>query len=562
MRKEKILLLLLPFWDPQIPPLGISCLKSYLQRHGYHVKSMDTNVVEEFNDIHNRYFDTLSRYVPENKRGNFNNVGHDVLRNHMMAFIHHEPGDEEKYLELVKMIIYKTFFTHVTREQIQELQEILTDFYHCLGEYLLKLLAREMPLILGLSVFRGNLAASMFAFKLTKEKYPAIKTVMGGAIFAGELAMGSENLEFFLKKTPYIDKIIVGEGEMLFLEYLRGELPESQKVYTLVDINQESLDISSAPAPDFSDFDLRFYPNLAAFTSRSCPFQCSFCTETIYWGKYREKKVNQIVKEMTELYAKYNSQLFLMCDSLLNLVITGLARDLVKSGLSLYWDGYLRADNLACSADYTWLWRRGGFYRARLGIESGSTHVLELMGKKISLEQIKTTISNLARAGIKTTTYWVVGHPGETEEDFRQTLEIIEELRDDIYEAWCSPFNYYKIGQVNSSQWEEKSQLLYPLWAKEMLVVQTWTPEVEPGREEAYQRMNRFVARCRQLGIPNPYSMKEFYQADERWKRLHKNAVPALVEFQNKDKYIDENKKIKQVVTAGKKLTGDIEFAF
>jgi len=562
MKKEKILLLLLPFWEPQIPPLGISCLKAYLQAHGFPVKSADANVVEEFHDLHNRYFDTLRTYVPGNKQGNFSNVGHDVIRNHMMAFIHHQPADEEQYLELVKIIIYKTFFIHITPEQTRELDEIVKDFYRSLGNYLLTLLSGENPSVLGLSVFRGNLAASMFAFKLAKEKYPAIKTVMGGAIFAGELAPGSENLEFFLKKTPYIDKILAGEGEILFLQYLRGELAESRKVHTLADIDQKALDISSVPVPDFSDFDLRFYPNLAAFTSRSCPFQCSFCTETVYWGKYRAKQVKQIVKEMTELSAEYHSQLFLMCDSLLNPVITDLARELVKSGLSLYWDGYLRADHLAGSEDSTWLWRQGGFYRARLGIETGSPHVLELMRKKISLQQIKTAISNLARAGIKTTTYWVVGHPGETEADFQQTLQIIKELRDDIYEAWCSPFNYYKTGQVNSSQWEEKSRLLYPAEAKEMLVVQTWALEIEPGREEAYRRMNRFVDWCRQLGIPNPYSMKEFYQADERWKKLHKNAVPTLVEFQDKEKYIDENKKIKQVVPAQKKLTTEMNFDF
>ena len=562
MKKEKILLVLLPYWEPQIPPLGISCLKSYLQHHGCQVKGVDANVEEEFNDIHNRYFDTLRRYVPGDKRGNFYNVGHDVLRNHMMAFIHHEPGEEEKYLELVKMIITKTFFTDITREQTRELDEIVKDFYHTLGNYILELLAREKPVVFGLSVFRGNLAASLFAFKLTKEKYPAIKTVMGGAIFAGELAIGSENLEFFLKKTPYIDKILVGEGEILFLAYLRGELAETRKVYTLADIDREALDISTLPVPDFSDFDLRFYPDLAAFTSRSCPYQCSFCTETVYWGKYREKQVNQIVKEMTGLYAQYHTQLFLMCDSLLNPVITGLARELVKTGMSLYWDGYLRADHLASSEDSTWLWRQGGFYRARLGIESGSPHVLESMRKKISIDQIKAAVTNLARAGIKTTTYWVVGHPGETEADFQQTLEIISELRDDIYEAWCCPFNYYKTGQVDSSQWEEKSRLLYPPEARDMLVVQTWTLAIEPAREEAYRRMNRFAAWCRQLGIPNPYTMKEFYQADDRWKKLHKNAVPALVEFQDKEKYIDENKKIKPLVTARKKLTGDMQFGF
>ena len=42
--KKKILLVLLPFWTPQIPPLGISCLKSFLQARGYGIKTVDVNV--------------------------------------------------------------------------------------------------------------------------------------------------------------------------------------------------------------------------------------------------------------------------------------------------------------------------------------------------------------------------------------------------------------------------------------------------------------------------------------------------------------------------------------
>jgi radical SAM superfamily enzyme YgiQ (UPF0313 family) len=265
---------------------------------------------------------------------------------------------------------------------------------------------------------------------------------------------------------------------------------------------------------------------------------------------------------MTALYGKHKSQLFLMCDSLLNPIITPLANALLQSGRSLYWDGYLRVDAQVCNRDNCFRWRRGGFYRARLGIESGSAHVLERMGKSISIEQIKTALSSLADAGIKTTTYWVIGHPGETEADFQQTLDMIEELRDDIYEAWCSPFNYYKTGQVNSDLWAGRSRLLYPPEVREMLVVQSWTLEVEPSREEAFRRMNRFVARCRELGIPNPYSLAEIYRADERWKKLHQNAVPSLVEFGDKTAYIDENKTIKRVVSARKKMADHMDFDF
>jgi hypothetical protein len=56
--------------------------------------------------------------------------------------------------------------------------------------------------------------------------------------------------------------------------------------------------------------------------------------------------------------------------------------------------------------------------------------------------------------------------------------------------------------------------------------------------------------------------MIEFYRADERWKKLHKNAVPSLVEFDNKDIYIDESKQVKKAVTAQKKLNEDITFDF
>ena len=559
---EKILLALLPFWEPQIPPLGIVSLRTFLEKHGYRVNILDANILETFSQVHREYFALLEACVPAENRGNFHNVGQDVLRNHLMAHLHREKEEENRYLELVTILVSKTFFVTLAPDRVKALNALLDQFYQVLETYFSRVLLEEKPTLLGLSVVRGNLAASLFAFKLAKAVNPLIRTVMGGAVFAGELAKGSDNLAFFLEKTPYIDKILLGEGELLFLKYLEGELPPEQRVYTLEDIGGETLDITSEGPPDFSGLNLEFYPNLGAAASRSCPFQCSFCTETVFWGSYRKKTPGQIREEMKHLTNRYRRQLFLMCDSLLNPIITPLATELIESGESVYFDGYLRADKQACNGENTLLWRRAGFYRARLGIESGSPHVLELMGKKISPEEIKGSITNLANAGIKTTTYWVVGHPGETPDDFQQTLDLIEELRDDIYEAWCSPFNFYLTGQVNSSQWQEKSVLLYPAWARELLIVQTWTLECEPTREEAYRRMNRFVRHCEKLGIPNPYTLIEFYHADQRWKQRHKNAVPALVEFENKDRLIDEHKYVKMQAAAQQKLDKNMGFDF
>jgi radical SAM superfamily enzyme YgiQ (UPF0313 family) len=168
-----------------------------------------------------------------------------------------------------------------------------------------------------------------------------------------------------------------------------------------------------------------------------------------------------------------------------------------------------------------------------------------MIGKQITPQMIAATVSALAYAGIKTTTYWVIGHPGETEEDFQQTLDLVEQLKNDIWQAEPAPFDYYYSGQAAQHEWAKKRRLLYPDWATDMLLVQSWILDLEPSREVAYQRVFRFGEHCRKLGIPNPYTLHEVHQADERWKQLHKNAVPSILEFRNTKQYIEENKSIK-----------------
>lgn len=544
--QEKILLIILPRWEQLIPPMGISCLKSFLRQYGYNVKTVDVNGQEQLCEPFDRYFSNLTKFVPDEKKGNFYNIINEVISNHMMAHLNHE--DEKKYTQLVKIIISKTFFCHLDDGAVGELNKIIDEYYKRLETYIHRLLEKEKPTVLGISVYGSTFPSSLFAFKVAKKNYPGLKTVMGGGIFSDQLTLGSLNLEFFWEKArDYIDRLIIGEGEMLLLKYLRGELPESQRILTLQNLNNEVLDLSLVDKPDFSDLDLSNYNYLAAYGARSCPLNCTFCAETVIWGKYRKKNTRQVADELIKLYVTHGRQLFLMSDSLLNPLITGLSRELLKRDVSIYWDGYLRADRDVCETEKTHLWRRGGFYRARLGLESGSQRILDLMGKKITPQQITDAVSSLALSGIKTTTYWIIGYPGETEEDFLQTLDLIEKLKDNIYEADCNTFKYSLTGQVHSEKWQktQKRMLLYPQEAKDMLITQTWVL-CEPSREETYQRLNRFVRHCKKLGIPNPYSMYDIHYADLRWKKLHKNAVPTLLEFKNKG-YINENKNMKKL---------------
>jgi radical SAM superfamily enzyme YgiQ (UPF0313 family) len=543
----KILLALLPFWDPLIPPQGIACLKSFLQGHGYRVTTKAANMERRFLVLYSRYFDVIEKIVPENRLDVLFHLGHFVLQNHMMAHINYK--DEHEYNELVRELVYKNFYVDIPGSHVSELNQILIEFYRELENYFLDILAKETPDVLGLSVYKATLPASLFVFKLTRQRYPYIRTIMGGGIFADHLAEKSPNLEFFQEKAKdYVDKIFIGQGELLLLKYLRGELPPGQSIYTLKDLNGQVLDFAAAGLPDYSDFNLNQHQNisLGATASTGCKFQCSFCNEVKFFGKFRKKDPAQTAREMMALYREYGYQLFFMTDAMLNPVIFDLAAELIDSGVTLYYDSYLRVDRETADIENTLLWRRGGFYRARLGVESGSQRVLDLIGKGITPGQIKAAVSGLAYAGIKTTTYWVIGHPGETEDDFRQTLDLVTQLKNDLWQAECAPFDYYYSGQAHSDRWAPRRKLLYPENAKDLLIAQTWILDLEPSREETYRRLFRFTEHCRKLGIPNPYSINEIHSADQRWRKLHKNAVPPLLDFQKRN-FIDDTGKVKKL---------------
>lgn len=559
--KEKILLTILPYWDPMIPPMGITSLKAFLQGYGYNVKTVDLIVKKESLDFYKDYFNTLRKCIPGEKRGNFNNIGHDVLQNHMMGYLYHE--DEKELLELVGLLVYKSYYTEVDDCYCRKLNKIVRDFYAMLEDYFPRLLEEEKPDVLGVTAYKCTLPASMFVLQLAKKKYPHIKTLMGGGTFNETHAPDSPNFAALLEVTKdYLDKIIIGQGELLFLKYLQGELPESKRVYTKEDINGQFLDFHQLDLPDFSDLDLVRYPYLANTASASCIYQCTFCVASKVAGKYRTKAPRQTVDEMIRMYKQYGRQLFFMTDSLLNPIVTELAKEFITSGVSIYYDSYFRVDDASADIRETLLWRRGGLYRVRLGTESGSQRILDEMDKRVTVKQIKAAVSALAYAGIKTTTYWVVGYPGETEEDFQQTLDLIEELKDDIFQAECNYFLPHYSQQFKADNWRKHIQLLYPEEMSNMLIFQYYTPVVPPLREETFSRLQRFEAHCKKLGIPNPYSLNEHIDGDKRWKKLHKHAVPPMMDFLKKGKYIDENKNIKLTSSARNTRQEDDGFEF
>ncbi len=93
------------------------------------------------------------------------------------------------------------------------------------------------------------------------------------------------------------------------------------------------------------------------------------------------------------------------------------------------WSALTRA-NLV-SPDLIALAKRAGCYRLEMGVESGEDKILRAVGKGITVEQVKRAVATIKEAGILLNTYFILGHPNETTDTIKKTVDLAVELNAD-----------------------------------------------------------------------------------------------------------------------------------
>jgi radical SAM superfamily enzyme YgiQ (UPF0313 family) len=103
----------------------------------------------------------------------------------------------------------------------------------------------------------------------------------------------------------------------------------------------------------------------------------------------------------------------------------------IKNGYTFKWNSFYRCD--FGDEETVALMKESGCEGVFLGIESGSTKVLERMNKALRPTHVRKMVPLLREAGILTYASLIVGFPGETEETFEETMQMISEARPDFF---------------------------------------------------------------------------------------------------------------------------------
>ena len=280
--------------------------------------------------------------------------------------------------------------------------------------------------------------ADMMAIKLAKDINPSICTIVKGAPF---LTYNTNTIY----ENPFIDYVIIGEAEFTLKEILEG-VPDNEILGICYRENFqpiknekrpfiENLDELPFPARHLVDNSIYRRPDngkvqAVVKVARGCPFHCFFCLATPVSGaKVRKRSPENIVAELKECVEKYNIRNFLFWSDIFNLDrewTLELCKKIIESGLKITWSSNTRADTM--DDEMAKMMYKSGCRLVSIGVESGSQKMLDKIGKKITLDNIRNTVKILKKNKIKIYNYFVIGLPWETEETVEETIKFAIEL--------------------------------------------------------------------------------------------------------------------------------------
>lgn len=288
---------------------------------------------------------------------------------------------------------------------------------------------------IGFSVWASNYLSTMIACTIVRRRWPRATIVLGGPQVtegrgAARLALASE----------LADRVVRGEGEQALLEiyedHLAGRLARPERIDDAI-VERPLLRVKEKPLPDFGAMDLAAYQfrdggvSLPFELSRGCTDKCSFCSEWVFWRKYRSDDPLRVVAQLEELTRRHGATDIYFVDSLLNGVparLESFAEALLGGGLRLTWGGFMRA---SMDLEKARLLRRAGLRRVFVGIESMSDETLLLMNKRRTQADNIAALAAFLGAGLESVDCGVIpGFPGDTRERFAATLGELVRLRD------------------------------------------------------------------------------------------------------------------------------------
>jgi radical SAM superfamily enzyme YgiQ (UPF0313 family) len=286
------------------------------------------------------------------------------------------------------------------------------------------------------------------AYEIAKVyRQKGVKVVMGGV---HPTLMPEEALE-------HSDAVVIGEAEgvwgKLLEDFSNGSL---KKFYQ----SEAKPSLQNLPIPKWGVLKTDAYVYIPKVeTSRGCPYNCSFCSTTRFFGRQiRRRPVEEVIKEIKKLSSRF---VFFTDNNILG--SPSYAKELFQSliPLKIKWIGQVSI-NVVKQLEIMRLMAKSGCVGLLIGFESLAKRTLDEMNKKVNtLIEYKKAIKQIHSLGIGIIGCFVFGFDTDDESVFQRTLRFVKKMKIEVPQfTLLTPYP----GTTLRQKLEEAGRLLQSKW--------------------------------------------------------------------------------------------------
>jgi anaerobic magnesium-protoporphyrin IX monomethyl ester cyclase len=302
---------------------------------------------------------------------------------------------------------------------------------------------KRKPDVVAFSCYIWNIRETLDVIRNLKKICPDLPVWLGGP----EVSYDTDE---WMKKHPYIDVIVIGEGEQTFLELCQaydqarqaGEAPRLKEVpgiayregeYVRFSMPRPQIeDLNTIPSP-YED-DLHELDNRVVYfeASRGCPFKCQYCLSSIedgvrYFALERVKadlkrlidhgvKTIKFVDRTFNIHKKYAMEIF-------QFLIDNHNGTVFQFEITA---DILRPDVVEFLAEHA----PPGIFRFEIGVQSTNDETNRLVQRIQRFDKLAHTVTRIKQSG-KITQHLdlIAGLPEEDYQSFRKTFNDVFALR-------------------------------------------------------------------------------------------------------------------------------------